>query len=84
MAWNVADNNHKSVLFRVETLQFCLCIGDDTSDESMYSAVLDFMGQENMREEREEKRETGKKELGKERFGSAFTCTVGTYYASCQ
>jgi trehalose-6-phosphate synthase/trehalose-6-phosphatase len=51
---------------------FCLCVGDDTSDEPMYAAVLDFMG--------------GKPHSAaapedpprvEERFSHSYTCTVG-------
>ncbi|GBG33124.1 Alpha,alpha-trehalose-phosphate synthase UDP-forming [Hondaea fermentalgiana] len=46
--------------------QFCFCVGDDTSDERMYTAVLDFLGSQS---------NNGAVEGGT--FADAFTCTVG-------
>jgi len=56
--------------------QFCFCVGDDTSDEYMYTAVLDFLGSQNdvvpIDADSMNQRSS---ECGK--FADAFTCTVG-------
>uniref|UniRef100_A0A7S2RGB1 CBM20 domain-containing protein n=1 Tax=Mucochytrium quahogii TaxID=96639 RepID=A0A7S2RGB1_9STRA len=51
--------------------QFCFCIGDDISDETMFSSVLDFMGSNLDAGTNNEQDELNS------HFGHAFTCTVG-------
>jgi len=61
--------------------EFCFCVGDDTSDEPMFPAVLDLMAGAASKKntttsaaEENEHRQTS--HGGNEHFGHAFTCTV--------